>query len=432
MFRGISNRAISRVLAPRSFTTSTAFNSQPLTPEQVFAREDKYGAHNYHPLPVALSKAKGIYVWDVNGKRYMDFLAAYSALNQGHSHPRIVEAMKKQLDVLALTSRAFYNDTLGEFEEFATKLFGYDKLLAMNTGVEGGETACKLARKWGYNVKKIPDNQAKIVFAENNFWGRTLAAVSSSTDPSCYSGFGPYMPGFEIVPYNDLAALEKSISDPNTCAFMVEPIQGEAGVFVPDPGYLTGIRELCTKHNVLLIIDEVQTGLARTGKRLCVDHENVRPDILVLGKALSGGVYPVSAVLCDDEVMLTIKPGEHGSTYGGNPIGARVAITALQVLEDENLAENSAKMGEIFLSEMKKLNPDVVELARGKGLMNAIVIKPTEKFDAWKICLRLRDNGLLAKPTHDHIIRFTPPLVITEEQLQESIQIIRNTIESFA
>jgi len=431
MFRGISVRAVSRVLAPRSFATSAALNSQ-LTPEQVFAREDKFGAHNYHPLPVAISKAKGIHVWDVNGKRYMDFLAAYSAVNQGHSHPRIIEAMKKQLDTLALTSRAFYNDVLGEFEEYATNLFGYDKLLPMNTGVEGGETACKLARKWAYNVKKVPDNKAKIVFAEDNFWGRTLAAVSSSTDPSCYVGFGPYMPGFEIVPYNDLEALEKSISDPNTCAFMVEPIQGEAGVNVPDPGYLSGVRELCTKYNVLLIADEVQTGLGRTGKRLCVDHDNVRPDILVLGKALSGGVYPVSAVLCDDGIMLNIKPGEHGSTYGGNPIGARVGITALQVLEEEKLAEHSAKLGEIFLAEMKNLNPNVVELARGKGLMNAIIIKPTEKFDAWKVCLKLRDNGLLAKPTHDHIIRFTPPLVITEEQLQESIDIIKNTIDSFA
>ncbi|KAK3714546.1 hypothetical protein QZH41_014219 [Actinostola sp. cb2023] len=435
MLRGISFRHVSRVMpamAARSLTTSTAFNSQ-LTPDQIYAREDKFGAHNYHPLPVALAKAQGIYVWDVTGKRYTDFLSAYSAVNQGHSHPKIVEALKKQVEILALTSRAFYNDVLGEFEEYATKLFGYDKILPMNTGVEGGETACKLARKWGYKVKKIPNNKAKIVFAEGNFWGRTLAAISASTDPSSYEGFGPFMPGFELVPYNDLPALEKSISDPNTCAFMVEPIQGEAGVNIPDPGYLTGVRELCNKHNVLFIADEVQTGLGRTGRRLCVDHENVRPDILVLGKALSGGVYPVSGVLCDNEVMLTIKPGEHGSTYGGNPVGARVGIAALKVvLEEEKLAERSEALGKIFLAEMKKLNPGVVEMARGKGLMNAVIIKPTEKFDAWKVCLKLRDNGLLAKPTHDNIIRFTPPLIITEEQLQESIQIIRNTIDSFA
>ncbi|XP_031568858.1 ornithine aminotransferase, mitochondrial-like [Actinia tenebrosa] len=431
MLRTFSLRFVSRVAVSRSLATSTAFNSNAkLNPEQVFKREDKYGAHNYHPLPVALAKGKGVNVWDVNGKRYFDFLAAYSALNQGHSHPRIVETLQKQVEVLALTSRAFYNDVLGEFEEYITQLFGYDKVLPMNTGVEGGETACKLARKWGYNVKKIPKNEAKIVFAEGNFWGRTLAAVSSSTDPACYEGFGPYLPGIEITPYNDLAALEKSISDPNTCAFMVEPIQGEAGVYIPDPGYLKGVRELCTKYNVLFIADEVQTGLARTGKRLCCDHENVRPDIVILGKALSGGVYPVSAVLCDDEVMLTIKPGEHGSTYGGNPLGTRVAITALKVLEEEKLAERSEALGKILLGEMKKLNPEVVELARGKGLMNAIVIKPTEKYDAWKVCLKLQDNGLLAKPTHDHIIRFTPPLVITEEELQESIDIIRKTIDS--
>jgi len=430
MLRTISLKHVSRVLTSRSLSSSSVFNSQ-LSSEQVFTREDKYGAHNYHPLPVAIAKAKGVYLWDVEGKKYFDFLAAYSAVNQGHSHPKIVEALKRQVDTLALTSRAFYNDVLGEYEEYVTKLFGYDKVLPMNTGVEGGETACKLARKWGYTVKGIPDNQAKIVFAEGNFWGRTLAACSSSTDPDCYGGFGPFMPGLELVPYNDLAALEKSISDPNTCAFMVEPIQGEAGVMVPDDGYLTGVRELCTKHNVLFIADEVQTGLARTGRRLCVDHENVRPDIVILGKALSGGVYPVSAVLADDEVMLTIKPGQHGSTYGGNPIAARVGMAALQVLEDEKLAERSAELGKMFLSELKKLNPEIVEKARGKGLMNAVLIRPTERFDAWRVCLKLRDNGLLAKPTHDHIIRFTPPLVITEEQLQQSIQIINTTINSF-
>ncbi|EDO48680.1 predicted protein [Nematostella vectensis] len=428
----ISARSLSRgVVGLRALSTTTPFSSK-LSPEQVFEREEKYGAHNYSPLPVALAKAEGIYMWDVTGKRYIDFLAAYSAVNQGHCHPRIVKALQDQAGILSLTSRAFYNDVLGEFQEFVTKLFGYDKVLPMNTGVEGGETACKLARKWAYKVKGVPQNQAKIVFAENNFWGRTLAACSSSSDPSCYTDYGPFMPGFELVPYNDLAALEKSISDPNTAAFMVEPIQGEAGVVVPDAGYLKGVRDLCDKYNVLFIADEVQTGLGRTGRRLCVDHDNVRPDMVVLGKAISGGLYPVSCVLADDQVMLTIKPGEHGSTYGGNPLGAKVAMEALRVLEEEKLSERSAELGKVFLSAMQKLNPNVVELARGKGLMNAIVIKPSDDCNAWKVCLRLRDNGLLAKPTHDHIIRFTPPLVITEDQLQESIGIIKSTVESFA
>jgi len=365
-------------------------------------------------------------VWDVEGKQYYDFLSAYSAVNQGHCHPKILEALHKQADILTLTSRAFYNDCLGEFEEFACKLFGYDRLLAMNTGVEGGETACKLARKWGYKVKGIPHNQAKTVFAANNFWGRTLAAVSSSTDPSAYSDYGPFMPGFVTVPYNNLAALEEELKDPNTCAFMVEPIQGEAGVFVPDEGYLQGVRQLCTKHNVLWIADEVQTGLCRTGRMLCVDHEEVRPDIVVLGKALSGGVLPVSGVLCDDEIMLTIKPGEHGSTYGGNPLACKVAMASLQVLVEEDLAARSEAMGRILREELSTLPETVVKLVRGKGLLNAIQISP--EFSAWDVCVRLRDRGLLAKPTHGDIIRFAPPLVITEEQLLDCVSIIRGTI----
>jgi len=397
--------------------------------EKVFEREGKYGAHNYHPLPVAISKGKGVFVWDVEGNRYYDFLSAYSAVNQGHCHPRIIKALQEQSEVLTLASRAFYTDVLGEFEEFITNLFGYDKILPMNTGVEGGETATKLARKWGYNVKKVPDCQAKHIFVEGNFWGRTMGAISSSTDPDSYAGFGPYMPGYVIIPYNDLEALEKAAQDPNVVSFMVEPIQGEAGVVVPDAGYLSGVREICTKNNILFIADEVQTGLARTGKRLCVDHDNVRPDIVILGKALSGGVYPVAAVMADDEIMLQIKPGEHGSTYGGNPLGAKVAIEALKVLEEEKLAEKSEKMGQILRSELSKLPKDVVSVVRGKGLLNAIVINP--KINAWEVCLRLRDNGLLAKPTHGDKIRFAPPLVITEEQIHECIDIIKTTVMSF-
>ncbi|XP_078053737.1 ornithine aminotransferase, mitochondrial [Augochlora pura] len=403
--------------------------NRTLTSQQVFDRESKYGAHNYHPLPVALCKAEGVFMLDVEGKRYYDFLSAYSAVNQGHCHPRIYKALTEQAKVLTLTSRAFYSDVLGEFEEFVTKLFGYDKWLPMNTGVEGGETACKLARRWGYTTKGIPSYEAKIVFAEGNFWGRTMSAVSSSTDPTSYSGFGPFMPGFELVPYDDLAALETKLADPNVCAFMVEPIQGEAGVVVPKDGYLKGVRELCTKHNVLWIADEVQTGLARTGKRLAVDHENVKPDILILGKALSGGFYPVSGVLANDPVMLTIKPGEHGSTYGGNPLGCRVALEALRVLEEEKLAENAEKLGQILRSELRKLPNDVVTLVRGKGLLNAIVIN--ESIDAMEICLKMRDAGLLAKPTHGHIIRLAPPLVITEAQMKECVEIISKTIMQY-
>lgn len=412
-------------------TKAATAPSIKLTSDQIYEREDKYGAHNYHPLPVALERGKGIYVWDVEGKRYYDFLSAYSAVNQGHCHPKIVKALQNQAEVLCLTSRAFYNDQLGEYEEYVTKLFGFDRVLPMNTGVEGGETACKLARKWGYNVKGVPNNQAKIIFAEGNFWGRTIAAVSSSTDPDCYEGFGPYCPGFEIIPYNDLSALEAACQDPNAVAFMVEPIQGEAGVNVPDEGYLKGVRDICTKNNVLFIADEVQTGLARTGRFLCVDHENVKPDLLILGKALSGGMYPVSAVLANDEVMLTIKPGEHGSTYGGNPIACKVARAALEVLIEENLTENAEKMGLILRRELNKLDKNIVTKVRGKGLLNAIIIKETPEYDAWKICLRLRDNGLLAKPTHGDIIRFAPPLVINEEEILACADIIKTTVESF-
>ncbi|KAG5196103.1 hypothetical protein JEQ12_011739 [Ovis aries] len=401
---GLGRGVHSSVASATSVATKKTVQGPPSS-DYIFERESKYGAHNYHPLPVALERGKGIYVWDVEGRKYFDFLSAYSAVNQGHCHPKIVDALKSQVDKLTLTSRAFYNNVLGEYEEYVTKLFNYHKVLPMNTGVEAGETACKLARKWGYTVKGIPKYKAKIVFAAGNFWGRTLSAISSSTDPTSYDGFGPFMPGFEIIPYNDLPALERALQDPNVAAFMVEPIQGEAGVVVPDPGYLVGVRELCTQHQVLFIADEIQTGLARTGRWLAIDHENVRPDIVLLGKALSGGLYPVSAVLCDDEIMLTIKPGEHGSTYGGNPLGCRVAIAALEVLEEENLAENAEKMGIILRNELMKLPSDVVTTVRGKGLLNAIVIRETKDCDAWKVCLRLRDNGLLAKPTHGDIIR---------------------------
>lgn len=398
------------------------------------AQEERYGAHNYHPLPVVLAKGQGVYLWDIEGKQFFDFLSAYSAVNQGHCHPRIIAALTEQAQTLTLTSRAFYNDLLGPYEEYITRFFGYDKVLPMNTGVEGGETALKLARKWGYQVKGIPDNQAKIVFARNNFWGRTLAAISSSTDPSSYSGFGPYMPGYELIPYNDLSALEQALQDPNMAAFMVEPIQGEAGVVVPDPGYLQKARSLCSQHRVLLICDEVQTGLCRTGKMLAVDHESVRPDILILGKALSGGVLPVSAVLADDEIMLCIQPGEHGSTYGGNPLACRVAMEALQVLKDENLAENAENMGQRFRAALLGLQKEApfISVVRGKGLLNAVVIEPfADGRTAWDVCLALKDKGLLCKPTHGDIIRFAPPLVITEAQMEESLAIIRDTLLSF-
>jgi ornithine--oxo-acid transaminase len=398
--------------------------------EEIILLEDKYGAHNYHPIPVVLTKGEGVYVWDVDGNRYYDFLSAYSAVNQGHCHPKIIAAMAEQAAKLTLTSRAFYNDVLGKYEKFMTELFGYDKLLPMNTGVEGGETAIKLARRWGYEVKGIEKNKAKVIFAEGNFWGRTLAAVSSSNDPSSYNGYGPYMPGFDLIPYNDLVALEKAISDSNVAAFMVEPIQGEAGVVVPHEGYLKGVSELCKKYNVLFIADEVQTGIARTGKMLACDHEHVKPDILVLGKALSGGTMPVSAVLASNEIMLTIKPGEHGSTYGGNPLACAVAIAAMQVVIDEKLSENAERLGAILRAGLSEINSDRVTAVRGKGLLNAIVIKEKDGVDAWQVCIKLKERGLLAKPTHGDIIRFAPPLVINEEQLKECIQIIKETIES--
>ena len=400
---------------------------------ELIALEENFGAHNYHPIPVVLDKGEGVFVWDVEGKKYFDFLSAYSAVNQGHCHPRIVKALTTQAQKLTLCSRAFYNSQLGEYEKFITDFFGYDKVLPMNTGVEGGETAVKLARRWAYDVKGVKENQAKIVFAKGNFWGRTLAAISSSNDPSSYKGFGPFMPGYELVDYNDLTALENAIKDPNTAAFMVEPIQGEAGVIVPTEGYLKGVRNLCTKYNVLFIADEVQTGLARTGKMLACDHEGVKPDILVLGKALSGGILPVSAVLASNEIMLTIKPGEHGSTYGGNPLACAVAMEALKVLKDEKLAENAETLGVIFREEMMKLqsSTDIVTAVRGKGLFNAIVIKEKNGKTAWDVCLKFAEEGLLAKPTHGDTIRFAPPLVITKDQLLEGIDIIKNVILSF-
>ena len=398
--------------------------------QQYIDLEEKFGAHNYHPLPVVLDRGEGVFVYDVEGKKYYDFLSGYSAVNQGHCHPKIIEALVLQASKLTLTSRAFHSNLLGAYEKYITEYFGYDKVLPMNTGVEGGETAIKLARRWGYAVKGIPDNEAKIVFAAGNFWGRTMAAISSSSDPSCYENFGPFMPGFELVAYNDLEALEKSFQDKNVAAFMFEPIQGEAGVVVPDEGYLTGVRNLCTEYNVLMIADEIQTGLARTGKMLACDHENVRPDILVLGKALSGGVLPVSAVLADDAIMLTIKPGEHGSTYGGNPLACAVAVAALQVLKEEGLAANAEAMGELLRSEIRKLNSPFVELVRGKGLLNAIVIKHTNPEAAWDLCMTLKENGLLAKPTHGDKIRFAPPLIITAAQVLECVAIIDKSLQT--
>ena len=394
--------------------------------------ELKYGAHNYHPLPVVLSRGEGIYVWDVEGKKYYDFLSAYSAVNQGHCHPKIIKALTDQANQLTLTSRAFHNDILGPYEKFITEFFGYDKVLPMNTGVEGGETANKLARKWGYIKKGIPENKARIIFVNGNFWGRTLAAISSSDDPSSYKGFGPYMPGYDLIPYNDLDALENELKDPNVCAFMVEPIQGEAGVIVPDDGYLKGVREICDKYNVLFIADEVQTGIARTGKMLACDHENVKPDILILGKALSGGVFPVSVALANDDVMMCIKPGEHGSTYGGNPLGCKVAMAALEVVRDENLCKNAETLGQKFRDELSSFSHSLIKEVRGKGLLNAIEVNDSPDSEtAWNICLELKENGLLAKPTHGNIIRFAPPLVITEDELMDCTEIIKNTTNSY-
>ncbi len=390
--------------------------------------EQKFGAHNYHPIPVVLNRGKGVFVWDVDDKKYYDFLSGYSAVNQGHCHPRIINALIEQAQKLTLTSRAFHSSLLGEYEQLISTYFGYDKVLPMNTGVEAGETAIKLARRWGYKVKGIASNQAKIIFATGNFWGRTLAAISSSTDPSCYENFGPFMPGFELIAYNDLNALESALQDKNVAGFMFEPIQGEAGVVVPDEGYLSGIRNLCTKYKVLMIADEIQTGLARTGKMLACDHENVRPDILILGKALSGGILPISAVLADDEIMLTIQPGEHGSTYGGNPLACAVAMTALQVLKDEKMEDNAESMGIIFRDEIKKLDSPFIEQIRGKGLLNAIVIKHKNPEASWELCLSLKENGLLAKPTHGDKIRFAPPLIINQEQILEAVAIIGKSL----
>jgi ornithine--oxo-acid transaminase len=394
-------------------------------------REDKYGAHNYHPLPVVLERGEGPFVWDVEGKRYFDFLSAYSAVNQGHCHPKIIKAMTDQAKKLTLTSRAFYNSVLGEYEEFVTKYFKYDKVLPMNSGAEADETALKLCRKWAYKKKGIKENNAKIIACDGNFHGRTISIISMSTDPDARNDYGPFTPGFVIIPYNDLSALENALKDPDVAGFLVEPIQGEAGVYVPDGGYLKKAYDLCKSKNVLFIADEVQTGIARTGKLLACDHEGVRPDILILGKALSGGVLPVSAVLADDEIMLTIKPGEHGSTFGGNPIAAKVAIAALEVVRDEKLAENSERLGKIFRDEFTNIKSDMIELVRGKGLLNAVVIKPKNGKEAWDVCLAMKEKGLIAKPTHGHIIRFAPPLIITESQLREAIGLIKEAFKLF-
>ena len=405
-----------------------------LSSEEIIKIEHLYGAHNYHPLPVVLKRGEGVYLWDVEGKKYFDFLSAYSAVNQGHCHPQIISALIDQSKELTLTSRAFHNNVLGEYEKFITGFFGYDKVLPMNTGVEGGETAIKLARKWGYEIKKIPKNKAKIIFVEGNFWGRTLGAISSSTDPSSTNGFGPFMPGYEIIPYNDLKSLEKSLKDPNVAGFMVEPIQGEAGVIVPDENYLPEAFKLCKKNNVLFIADEVQTGIGRTGKMLCCDHFGIKPDILILGKALSGGVFPVSAILSSNEIMLTIKPGEHGSTFGGNPLACKVAIAALNVIKEEKLARNADKLGIIFREKLNKYikGSAIVQSVRGKGLLNAIIINDeNDSKIAWNICLKMASKGLLAKPTHGNIIRFAPPLIINKNQLDKCITIIISVLKEF-
>ena len=405
-----------------------------MTSQDYIKLEDNYGAHNYHPLDVVIDRGEGVWVWDVEGNKYLDFLSAYSAVNQGHCHPKIIKALTDQAKKLTLTSRAFYNSVLGEYEKYITEYFGYDKVLPMNTGVEGDETAIKLARKWAYDVKGIPQYKAKIIFCEGNFHGRTMAAISASTDPECKDGFGPYLPGLDIIPFNNLAALEKELEDPNVAAFLVEPIQGEAGVLVPDEGYLKKAHELCKAKNVLLICDEVQTGLARTGKMLASDHEIVRPDILILGKALSGGVIPISAVLADNEIMLVIKPGQHGSTFGGNPLAGKVAIAALQILKEENLVENADTLGKYFREEIQKVvdDLDIIKLVRGKGLLNAIVIKTSSTGKtAWDVCVELKNSGLLAKPTHRDIIRFAPPLVITKKEIEWAVNTIKNVLVKF-
>ena len=395
------------------------------------ALEEKYGAHNYHPLPVVIERGQGVYLYDVEGKQYFDFLSGYSAVNQGHCHPAIIKAMTEQASKLTLTSRAFYNNQLGEYEQFITSYFGYDKVLPMNTGVEAGETAVKLARRWAYEKKGVVANEAVILFPEGNFWGRTIAAISSSSDPSSYQNFGPFVPGFKQIPYNDIDALEAALQNKNVAAFMVEPIQGEAGVIVPDNGYLKAAHELCKRYNVLLIADEIQTGLSRTGKLLASDYDDVRPDILMLGKALSGGVMPISAVLCDDHIMNTIKAGEHGSTFGGNPLACVVAVAALSVLRDQNLADNAYQMGQLFRSELEKINTPFISVVRGKGLLNAIEVTHQNPNAAWDFCLVLKENGLLAKPTHGNKIRFAPPLIITRDQIIESVAIIKKSLDQF-
>lgn len=400
--------------------------------QQLIDLEDKHGAHNYHPLPVVLERGEGVFVWDVEGKKYYDFLAAYSAVNQGHNHPKITKALIEQAQKLSLTSRAFYNNVLGEYEKFITDFFGFDKVLPMNTGAEGVETAMKLARRWGYEKKKVAENAAKIIVCENNFHGRTISIISASTDPDSYGNFGPFTPGYVKIPYNNTAALAEALKDKNVVGFLVEPIQGEAGVMVPDEGYLKTCSEMCKAANVLFIADEIQTGLARTGKMLACDHENVRPDILILGKALSGGLYPVSAILADDEVMLCIKPGQHGSTYGGNPLACKVAMTAMNVLVEEKLAENSEILGELLRKELQAINSDMITTVRGKGLFNAIVIKEKNGKTAWDVCIKMAENGLLAKPTHGDIIRFAPPLCINKEQILDCVRIIKESLACFA
>lgn len=402
-----------------------------ITAGDYIGKEDKFGAHNYHPLPVVLDRGEGVFVWDVEGKRYYDFLSAYSAVNQGHCHPKIMNAAIEQIKKLTLTSRAFYNSSLGLFEEYATRYFGYDKLLPMNTGAEAVETAIKLCRKWGYKVKGVKDGEGKIIVCKNNFHGRTITVISMSTDPDSYGGYGPYTPGFIVTEYNNLSDFQAVITNPDVIGFLVEPIQGEAGVFVPDDEYLKTAYRLCKENNVLFIADEVQTGIARTGKMLACDHLNIRPDILILGKALSGGFYPVSCVLADDAIMLTIKPGEHGSTFGGNPLAAKIAIASLEVIKEENLAENAAEMGEIFRNELAEIKSEMITTIRGRGLLNAIVIEPKNGKEAWDVCVTMKENGLLAKPTHQHIIRFAPPLVINKEQILESVEIIHKSILSF-
>ena len=405
--------------------------SEFLSSEELMQLEHKYGAHNYHPLPVVLAKGEGARVWDVEGNEYFDFLSAYSAVNQGHCHPKIIKALIDQAQKMTLTSRAFFNDSLGVYEKYITEYFGYDKVLPMNTGAEADETALKLCRKWAYMKKGVPNDQAKIIVCEGNFHGRTITIVSMSSDPDSYGGFGPFTPGFVKIPYNDLSALAEALKDPNVAGFLVEPIQGEAGVFVPDEGYLAKAYEMCKEKNVLFIADEVQTGIGRTGKLLACDHENVRPDVLILGKALSGGVYPVSAVLCDDEIMMCIKPGEHGSTFGGNPIAAHVAMAALDVVKDEKLAERAEYLGKIFRDEMRAIKSDMITLVRGKGLLNAIIIKPKNGKEAWDVCVKMKENGVLAKPTHGDIIRFAPPIVISEEDLRDAIKRIEKSILFF-